>query len=353
MKQESIKKPLASAFAASGASFLGTLYTVLDCQGLCEAMLRRVGLTENLRGSNAWWRHMTWRGTPEACRRRFGCVPPGAFLFIVTEDGGERARGYRDGLGNAVHMGVATGAGKGAIHASQTRGETAESAFTGRSIPGGWNRVGLWDALDYGEKINRLLILISNKHVINKETDAKGSRGFGAPGKTPQWGVFSGERITGGSPGPTAKPPGFRTPGNHALWHNLREELGDTPAGATSPCQDVSFQKEMSMSASAAKTEVEHLSENKTKERAVVTCPEGETVRLRAAPGTGAAVLARVPCGAQVEVTEVGAEWHRVRWKNRQGWMMSAYLTPLALLTTEERVDALERRVEALEEGRG
>lgn len=176
MKQESIKKPLASAFAASGASFLGTPYTVLDCQGLCEAMLRCVGLTENLRGSNAWWRRMTWRGTPEACRRRFGCVPPGAFLFIVTEDGGERARGYRDGLGNAVHMGVATGEGKGAVHASQTRGETAESAFTGRSIPGGWNRVGLWDALDYGEKINRLLILISNKHIINKETDAKGSR---------------------------------------------------------------------------------------------------------------------------------------------------------------------------------
>ena len=259
------RKPLAATFAAAGEGFLGTPYSRMDCQALCEAMLREVGLRVNLRGSNAWWRRMTWRGTPEACVRRFGRVPPGAFLFILAEDGGEVARGYHDGLGNASHMGVATGRGKGAVHASEKLGRVAESAFTGRSIPGGWNRVGLWDALDYGEDINRLL--------------------------------------TGGTD---------------------------------------------------RKKEVNGL-KSETAELAMVVCPDGETVRLRAAPDTKAAVLRRLPRGTQVEILGVGDRWHRVRWREDEGWMMSSFLTPLGLMTTEERVEALEKRVEALEakEGRG
>ena len=87
----------------------------------------------------------------------------------------------------------------------------------------------------------------------------------------------------------------------------------------------------------------------------MVVCPDGETVRLRAAPDTKAAVLRRLPRGTQVEILGVGDRWHRVRWREDEGWMMSSFLTPLGLMTTEERVEALEKRVEALEakEGRG
>ena len=60
-------------------------------------------------------------------------------------------RGYKDGLGNASHVGVVTGAGKGVIHASASRGCVCESEFKGKTIPnGGWNRVGLMKQLDYG-----------------------------------------------------------------------------------------------------------------------------------------------------------------------------------------------------------
>ncbi len=123
----------------------------MDCQGLVEYCLRQLGVRKNWRGSNAMWRDMVWRGSPEACRAAFGRIPPGAFLFIVTQDGGERARGYTDGLGNAGHVGVYTASGQGAVHASSSRGRVAESAFSGKTIRnGGWNQVGLCAELDYG-----------------------------------------------------------------------------------------------------------------------------------------------------------------------------------------------------------
>ena len=33
----------------------------------------------------------------------------------------------------------------------------ATSNFAGKSINGGWNRVGLWNAISYGEEIDRIL----------------------------------------------------------------------------------------------------------------------------------------------------------------------------------------------------
>ena len=73
----------------------------MDCQGLVEYCLRQLGVRKNWRGSNAMWRDMVWRGTPEDCRKAFGRIPKGAFLYIVAFDGGEKARGYADDLGNA------------------------------------------------------------------------------------------------------------------------------------------------------------------------------------------------------------------------------------------------------------
>ena len=151
------EKVSALLFAQEGDQYIGRSYEDIDCQELAELMLRGVGIQKNLRGSNAWFRAMTWTGTPEECRKVYGEIPVGAFLFIWDGNGGEKQRGYSDGLGNASHMGVYIGRMGGAIHASQTRGCVAYSEFKGRSIRGGWNRVGLWDWMDYGERINGIL----------------------------------------------------------------------------------------------------------------------------------------------------------------------------------------------------
>ena len=81
-------------------------------------------------------------------------IPNGAFLFILEQDGGEPAKYRADGIGNASHMGIKTGIGEGAIHSSKSRGCVCTSVFRDKSINGGWNRVGLWDAIDYGGTVN-------------------------------------------------------------------------------------------------------------------------------------------------------------------------------------------------------
>ena len=137
-----------------GFNYLGVPYSEMDCQAFVEKCLSDCGLKKNLAGSNAWYREVHnngWVGTPEECNKAFGRVPPGAFLFILNHDGGEPEKYKPDGLGNASHIGICTGdKGEGAIHSSSSRGCVAESKFKGKTIPnGGWNRVGLWDMVDY------------------------------------------------------------------------------------------------------------------------------------------------------------------------------------------------------------
>lgn len=151
----------AETFAAAGAKYLGRSYDEMDCQELFERCAKDAGLSMDLKGSNAWFRKFRetgWTGSPEECKQRFGSIPKGAALFIHAFDGGEEKRGYHDGLGNASHIGIKTGTGKGAIHSSATRGCVAESEFHDKTIRnGGWNMVGLSRLFDYGDKINSLL----------------------------------------------------------------------------------------------------------------------------------------------------------------------------------------------------
>ncbi len=154
-------KASAEELSRAGDQYLGRSYNEMDCQEFIERCLEAVGITLDLKGSNAWYRKCLeegWTGTPEECVKTFGSVPKGAFLFIHAYDGGEEKRGYHDGKGNASHIGLKTGRGDGAIHSSATRGCVATSKFQDKTIRnGGWNMVGLWIRLDYGKTVNWLL----------------------------------------------------------------------------------------------------------------------------------------------------------------------------------------------------
>lgn len=151
-------KASAADLAKAGFKYLDTPYSEMDCQAFVEMAMRDVGINKDLRGSNAWYRAMDWVGSPEDCKALYGSIPDGAILFIWADDGGELARGYHDGLGNASHIGIVTHTGKGAIHSSSSKGCVCESAFNDKTIRnGGWNRIGLSILFDYGEHINKLL----------------------------------------------------------------------------------------------------------------------------------------------------------------------------------------------------
>ena len=155
------KRFSAEELSLAGDRFLGRPYSEMDCQAFVERCLACVGCSLDLKGSNAWFRKCTeegWTGSPEECVRVFGSIPKGAFLFIHAFDGGEERRGYHDGKGNASHIGIRTGRGKGAIHSSASRGCVAESEFHDKTVRnGGWNTVGLWNRMDYGDAVNRKL----------------------------------------------------------------------------------------------------------------------------------------------------------------------------------------------------
>ena len=143
-----------------GFKYVGTPYSVMDCQAFWEKCLSDCGYNKNLAGSNAWYRYIMEHGavmSPEECVRQLGCVPRGAALFILQHDGKEPEKYKADGIGNASHIGICTGSrGKGALASSKSRGCVAESDFKGKSIKGGWNMVGLpnFVAYDYGQGLS-------------------------------------------------------------------------------------------------------------------------------------------------------------------------------------------------------
>ena len=76
--------------------YVGIPYSKLDCQAFVEQVLKDLGVRKengkpyNWTGSNSMWRnHVTWKGTIEECKKKFGGIPLGAFLFLLKWDGGE------------------------------------------------------------------------------------------------------------------------------------------------------------------------------------------------------------------------------------------------------------------------
>lgn len=107
-----------TAFAEQARSekYTGVPYDELDCQGFVEQVLKDCGVVKadgtpyNWRGVNSMWRNaFAWKGTIQECINTFGSVPLGSWAIIWKDDGGEKERGYFDGLGNAKHVGIVTG----------------------------------------------------------------------------------------------------------------------------------------------------------------------------------------------------------------------------------------------------
>ena len=130
--------------------YVGLPYSKYDCQAFVEQVLKDLGVRKsngepyNWKGSNSMWRnHITWKGTIEECKKKFGEIPLGAFLFLLKWDGKETEKGYQDGLGNATHVGLFVGTSPLPVMDSQPTGGIQ---YRKLSI---FTHVGLMDMIDY------------------------------------------------------------------------------------------------------------------------------------------------------------------------------------------------------------
>jgi hypothetical protein len=120
-------------YALGGESLKG-----LDCQGLIEYVVRKLGGKMSYRGSNHMYRDAVDLAIPidEAGE----ALEPGCVLFVVRD---EPAPGYDDGA-NATHIGWYTGGRHEVVHASSSKGKVSPS-----TLNGGWTHVGWLVEVDY------------------------------------------------------------------------------------------------------------------------------------------------------------------------------------------------------------
>lgn len=75
----------------------------------------------------------------------------------------------------------------------------------------------------------------------------------------------------------------------------------------------------------------------------VVSCPAGETVRLRNSPSSGGAVVMKIKAGTIVSAEDVGnKDWLLVRYDGKSGYMMRQFL---AECRSDDEPDTSERTV--------
>ena len=130
-------------------------YDQYDCQAFVELVLRDCGVRKpdgavyNWKGSNDMWRNaLAWKGTIAECRELFGKIPDGAWVFMWANDGGEIARGYHDGLGNASHVGLYCRPENSKPVRDSTKG-TGRDGVGYRGLSD-FNRIGLPSVIAYG-----------------------------------------------------------------------------------------------------------------------------------------------------------------------------------------------------------
>ena len=149
------------ASQAEKAQYDKLKYSQYDCQAFCELVLRDIGVRQpngavyNWRGSNHIWRDaVSWRGTIEEARKIFGCVPVGSWAFMVSNDGGEVARGYNDKMGNASHIAIV-------VNQTQVRDSTKGTGRDGVAYRklSDFNMIGIPKMLDFNITSNNIIEL--------------------------------------------------------------------------------------------------------------------------------------------------------------------------------------------------
>lgn len=286
----------------------------MDCQAFVEYVLSLCGVRKNWRGSNAMWRDMAWRGTPEECRKTFGRIPPGAWLFIVDTDTENMADKYRkDGLGNAGHVGIYTGLGKGAVHSSASRGGVCQSAFQGKTVKnGGWNRVGLPDFIRYDLPAGAEAVEESGTENLTEtaRVTADQVRFRTAPSTSAPW----HGRLDAGTP--------VRVLEKGNSW--CRVSCG----GKTGYIMTVFLEPagETESEGTEKGTETEQEKGEKDMRTMRIVSENGGKVRMRPDPSTNGHYIARLEPGTLVKAGEEENGWRPVLYGGREGYIMAEYL---------------------------
>ena len=138
---------------AIDGGYIGIPYSKLDCQGFVERVLADCGIRKpngtvyDWRGSNSMYRNFQqWRGSIKDAEAAFGALPIGCLLYTRKTDGGEKDKGYNDGLGNFSHVGIYLGDPHGVIHS------TTGGVQWGKYPDKRWNYCSLLSMLEYGCK---------------------------------------------------------------------------------------------------------------------------------------------------------------------------------------------------------
>ena len=299
--------------AQTGFKYLGRSYEEMDCQAFVERCLKDCGNNTDLGGSNSWYREVGkngWVGTPEECTKIYGFVPAGTFLFILEPVSASTPEKFKnDGIGDATHIGLVTGKGEGAIHSSHSKGGVCESKFSGKTIPnGGWNRVGLWDQVDYGvdfipdsgsedepEPAKEMFVFAENGKPVNlrKKPNTKAALVDQVP---------VGESVT------CLKDNGDGW--TYIQWKKKKGWMMDNYLQTEAPGQE---------------PEPENPDEDDPAgEELTVWAENGQPVKLRAKPSTKCKLYDEVPVGATVTLVKSGETWHQVNYGTRKGWYMMA-----------------------------
>ena len=149
-------------------------YSQYDCQAFCELVLKDLGVRQsngavyNWKGSNDMFRNAcSWVGTIDECRKKFGFIPLGAWAFMWDTTGNERQRGYYDGLGNASHVGIVTGADtvRDSTKIKNASGQVTRDGVGYRPLKN-FQKIGLPKMLDMEGTTSKILVDVGRDELV-------------------------------------------------------------------------------------------------------------------------------------------------------------------------------------------
>lgn len=313
--------------AQAGFKYLGRSYEEMDCQAFVERCLKDCGNSTDLGGSNSWYREVGkngWVGTPEECVKIYGSVPKGTFLFILEPVSASTPEKFRnDGIGDATHIGLVTGQGEGAIHSSSSKGGVCESKFSGKTIKnGGWNRVGLWDQVDYGvdfipdsgtdddpepDPAKEMYVVAENGKPVNLRVKPNTKAALVDQ-------IPVGEVVT-------------LLKQNGSGWAYIQWKKKKGWMMETFLTEDVPAPEPEPEPADPGDDDPSEDDYSPVGEEMTVWAENGKPVKLRAKPSTKCNLYDEVPVGATVTLVKPGETWCQVDYGTRKGWyMMTKFL---------------------------